>query len=724
MDVEIGITTQVSTARRTSLPGRDSGLGTPSSNGYQFTKFADIARTLMIIRNWIKSLKAKTKASRESTKNSEKTLEIRLNPTNSEESGRIIDKLKHKLKVMIFFVVEPTSSLLYYWTAIVCMGCFYNLLMVVIFVYKEIYANYFYEWLTCNIICDIIFLIDIFVQSRISYIHDGAVFECLKILARSYNFWLDIGSIFPFDFILLYRGDISLIRLNRLLKSYRFTYFIDRTEIRTSWPNAFKIFVLIMTCIVLFHWNAAAYFLISVISGIQSEDPDVWQFTYTKIADPVIPKCDTFLLIGELTDCSFNETDRNVNNRLEYIDEMMHYWESRSEILAFPNFSKEYALSMYWSSLTLTTKGQQPYPMSSLEDALELIDTLIGLLIFAVIVGSVGSVVSSMNKEKSDFQEILDGIKFYMNYRYFPNSATLFICLKTLMFISQSYLLLSNKIFSCLTHAFLRKVDPDIQKRVLNCCDYIHDQGISKDEKALLEGLPKKLHGQLASHLHLTTLQNVELLQHCEKGLLFELILRLKFQLFTPNDYLCRRGELAREMYIVKRGQLNCVSDDGKVILKVLKEGAVFGQLAILNLSGNSGNKHTVSVRSVGYTDVYILRQEDVNDVLQEYPLARQNMMEKGHKTKLMLQSSGQCSERMSTAFVGGADETTLTLEDEIGGIEKTIGYLSEEISELYETFDKMSMDFKQRLTSLEEAYKKKCERQKMKKQFVKKHKH
>lgn len=59
--------------------------------------------------------------------------------------------------------------------------------------------------------------------------------------------------------------------------------------------------------------------------------------------------------------------------------------------------------------------------MNSLEDALEVIDTLIGLIIFAVIVGSVGSVISTMNKEKSKFQETLDGIKFYMNYRYlFP----------------------------------------------------------------------------------------------------------------------------------------------------------------------------------------------------------------------------------------------------------------------------------------------------------------
>ncbi len=55
--------------------------------------------------------------------------------------------------------------------------------------------------------------------------------------------------------------------------------------------------------------------------------------------------------------------------------------------------------------------------MRSIENGLEIIDTLIGLLIFAIIIGSVGSVVSTMNRDQSEFQEILDNIKFYMNYR-------------------------------------------------------------------------------------------------------------------------------------------------------------------------------------------------------------------------------------------------------------------------------------------------------------------
>lgn len=39
-------------------------------------------------------------------------------------------------------------------------------------------------------------------------------------------------------------------------------------------------------------------------------------------------------------------------------------------------------------------------------------------------------------------------------------------------------------------------------------------------------------------------------------------------------------------MYIVKRGKLNVVSEDGSEILATLSEGAVFGELCILNVAG------------------------------------------------------------------------------------------------------------------------------------------
>lgn len=99
------------------------------------------------------------------------------------------------------------------------------------------------------------------------------------------------------------------------------------------------------------------------------------------------------------------------------------------------NFSREYSMSMYWSSLTITTCGQQPYPSSSPQNLLEVVDTLIGVLVFATILGGklifadfvdlfkmkiflgVGNVVTQMNQSVYDFRMKMDAIKFYMKYR-------------------------------------------------------------------------------------------------------------------------------------------------------------------------------------------------------------------------------------------------------------------------------------------------------------------
>jgi len=102
-------------------------------------------------------------------------------------------------------------------------------------------------------------------------------------------------------------------------------------------------------------------------------------------------------------------------------------------------------------------------------------------------------------------------------------------------------------------------------------------------------------------------------------------------------------------MYIVSRGKLQVVTDDGKSVLAVLRAGSYFGEISILNMgtagkffdqfSANvcagvcgyvdnntsccTGNRRTASVRSVGYSDLFVLSKKDMWDVLKEYPTAR-----------------------------------------------------------------------------------------------------
>jgi CRP-like cAMP-binding protein len=65
----------------------------------------------------------------------------------------------------------------------------------------------------------------------------------------------------------------------------------------------------------------------------------------------------------------------------------------------------------------------------------------------------------------------------------------------------------------------------------------------------------------------------VEIFQNTEAGFLNELVLRLKPVLFSPGDFICRKGEVGKEMYIVNRGKLHVMADNHKTVLATLKAG-------------------------------------------------------------------------------------------------------------------------------------------------------
>ena len=102
------------------------------------------------------------------------------------------------------------------------------------------------------------------------------------------------------------------------------------------------------------------------------------------------------------------------------------------------------------------------------------------------------------------------------------------------------------------------------------------------DINSALGLLPDKLRTELALHVNLSTLKKVNytrlrrqqssphiyilngglqvsIFKECQPEFLHDLVLKMKAYIFTPGDLICRKGEVAREMFIIADGILEVI---------------------------------------------------------------------------------------------------------------------------------------------------------------------
>lgn len=422
---------------------------------------------------------------------------------------------------------------------------------------------------------------------------------------KTVHFKLDVLSLVPTDLAYFKLGlNSPELRFNRLLKLARLFEFFDRTETRTNYPNVFRIGNLVLYILVIIHWNACIYFAISKVIGFGT---DSW--VYPNVSNP-----------------------------------------------EYGRLARKYIYSLYWSTLTLTTIGETPPPVKDGEYLFVVIDFLVGVLIFATIVGNVGSMISNMNASRAEFQAKIDSIKQYMQFR---------------------------------------KVTKDLEMRVIRWFDYLWANRKTVDEKEVLRSLPDKLRAEIAVSVHLDTLRKVRIFQDCEAGLLVELVLKLRPVVFSPGDYICKKGDIGREMYIIKEGKLAVVADDGVTQFVVLSDGSYFGEISILNIKGSkSGNRRTANIRSIGYSDLFCLSKADLMEALTEYPDAKRALEEKGRQVLI--------KDNLMDEDLAKAGPDPQDLEEKVERLESSLDTLQTRFARLLAEYSATQMKVKQRLSHLE----------------------
>ena len=374
----------------------------------------------------------------------------------------------------------------------------------------------------------------------------GTLVKDSKKLRRNYisklAFKIDCLSIVPMDLFYFAWGlNKVILRLPRLLRLHRLLELRSTTETHSRFPNFLRLCFLVAMVLLIFHWNACFYFLLSKWIGFGS---DTW--VYPKLTAP-----------------------------------------------GFDSLTRQYLFSLYWSSRMLTTGETENPPQTNLELFFVTTDLTVGFLVFAAIVGQFGSMITHMLLVRREFLGQAEAVKQYMIFH---------------------------------------GVGDDLQKRVVAWFDYMWEtKKSSLDRDSVLCKLPKTLKTEIAVQVHLATLKQVKVFADVEPGLLKEIVLKLRSQVYSPGDYICKKGEPGREMYLVRSGRLQVIQEDTEAVIATLYEGSYFGEISILNLS-DTGNRRTANVRSEGYSELLCLSKDDLLEALTEYPEARKLLEARGRR--------------------------------------------------------------------------------------------
>ncbi|CAH8527259.1 unnamed protein product [Schistosoma turkestanicum] len=460
-------------------------------------------------------------------------------------------------KPLNIFIFHSNSFGYLIWLTFVSLALLYNLWSAIARqAFTELQVTYQLLWFILDAFADITYIIDIFVQCNTSYLKCGLKVRDHQKLAKRYM----KSYKFLLDLFSLLPLDLLQFKvgIQPMLRFPRFLkcYRCHEWKVRVENRTIFPNLWRVLNLIHILFLGCHWFAAFYYLLSKFEGFKNPWGYQPTTIYN------------------------NNINNS--------------QNILENDTISRIYLKSFYWATLTLTTIGDLSAPTSSIDVqdhensvsnlwlTFTIVSYLTGVFVFATIVGQVGNIITTRNADRTEFEKILDHAKSYMR----ANS-----------------------------------VDKDLQSRILRWYDYAWSKGCGSGGQDIntIGLLPDKLKTELALNVNLETLKKVTIFHECRPEFLHDIVLKMRPLVFTPGDLICRKGEIAREIFIIADGVLEVISDSNEVLSR-MSAGDFFGEIGVLNVDGV--NKRTADVRAVGYAELFVLSREDILKALKDHPEA------------------------------------------------------------------------------------------------------
>eukprot|EP00948_MAST-09A_sp_MAST-9A-sp1_P002039 g2039.t1 len=429
---------------------------------------------------------------------------------------------------------------------------------------------------------DFLFIFDIWLNFHTAFHERGKLITDINLIRFDYAtsyFVPDLLASIPFDWFIVETDSgaskagklFRMYKLFKLFRMFRLGRYMRRIEIALRFnPSMVRFLKSFTIMFFMWHFTASFYWGIAVgefggyanctltpNSSCCLRRPDVpvcfvneciW---YTGCRDPNISNGSIYTshYTGAVTDASFSNID---------------YWVPHPDTANLA-IESQYLHSFFWALEVTTGIGDDISPKTDTELLFTSISTVIGLIMYSVIIGSASSALQNMDSASKERREFMDRLNDSLRYN---------------------------------------KVPPFFQKIIVEYFDHKWDNP-THYENTFLE-LPRTLRLRLSLVLNKHLINDIPIFNELSARSFIRLIQRLQHVTFLPGEYIIHQSEEGDEMFFIKTGKVDVLYKDTDKILTTLKDGAFFGQECLL-----SNAKRYSSHRAVNYADLMVLERPD-----------------------------------------------------------------------------------------------------------------
>ncbi|MEO5331966.1 MAG: ion transporter [Magnetococcus sp. YQC-5] len=229
----------------------------------------------------------------------------------------------------------------------------------------------------------------------------------------------------------------------------------------------------------------------------------------------------------------------------------------------------------YWTVTTMASVGYGDItPTTNLGRIYAMFVMLLGVAMYAFIIGHISTVLVNVNAFRKNNMEKLEQLGAFMNQYDLPAP-------------------LQHDIFSFYRHYLME-----------------HSAGGA----GVMRDLPVKLRDRINQHVNIHLLRRGPMFKKATPELLHALAARLTAEIFMPGEEIIRMGEVGHEMYILVHGVVAVTNQEGELLAK-LRTKDIFGEVALLHDSVRMAN-----IRAITACNTLKLDKNDFDQVMASFP--------------------------------------------------------------------------------------------------------